>query len=288
MPHSMTGFARQESRHPWGTLSCEIRSVNHRYLETSLRLPDSLRVVEPQLRQALRKQLGRGKVEAFLYLKTDTAAGHQLELDTALAGRVAQLAERLREQLESPAKINPLEIMNWPGVMKTAEIDQNVLTNAALGLFNTTLQQLIANRSREGGELQHLIVQRLDDIAAHVAKLRGRLPELLQQHQQKLRARLDALEVDVDVERFNQELVYIAQRADVAEELDRLQAHLAEVRHTLAQQGPIGRRLDFLMQELNREANTLSSKSMASDTTQSAVDMKVLIEQMREQIQNIE
>jgi len=288
MPRSMTGFARQEVQHSWGSLSCEIRSVNHRYLEPSLRMPETLRSVEAKLREKLRKQLSRGKVEATLYLKTEQNEEANLGLNEDLAGQIVHLAENLQAQLKNPTPISAIDIMRWPGVIKSAEIDTDHLLSVAGDLFDQTLKQLIENRSREGEELTQLIEQRLVSIGEHVVDVRARLPEILEHHHQKLRTKIETLKLEVDEERFSQEAVYIAQKADVAEELDRLEAHLVEVRHTLKQKGPIGRRLDFLMQELNREANTLSSKSIASDTTQSAVDIKVFIEQMREQIQNIE
>lgn len=288
MPRSMTSFARQEVQHPWGSLSCEIRSVNHRYLEASVRMPDTLRACEPKIREQLRKQLSRGKVEVNLYLRTDAGDQNDLALNNALASHIVTLAEQLQQQLQDPAKLNALDILRWPGVLASSEIDADTLQSATLDIVNATLKQLLESREREGLELKQFIEQRLVGIGEHVSLVRKRLPEILEQHRQKLREKLDALKVEVDEERFNQEAVYVAQKADVAEEVDRLEAHINEVRHTLQQKGPVGRRLDFLMQELNREANTLSSKSMASDTTQSAVDLKVLIEQMREQVQNIE
>ncbi|MFT5083505.1 MAG: hypothetical protein ACI9Y1_001550 [Lentisphaeria bacterium] len=288
MPRSMTSFARHEVQYPWGTVSCEMRSVNHRYLEPSIRLPESLRNIEPAMREALRKQLSRGKVELSICLHTDISEDALLGLNETLAARITSMAEHLQSHISSPAKLNALDILKWPGVIKTAEIDSDELQTAALSLLDHTLKTLIQSREREGAELMQFISQRLDGVAEHVAKVRQRLPEVLDHYQQKLRAKLDALKVEVDEERYGQEAIYIAQKADVAEELDRLESHINEVRNTLKQKGPMGRRLDFLMQELNREANTLSSKSMASDTTLSAVDLKVLIEQMREQVQNIE
>lgn len=288
MPRSMTGFARQEVQHPWGTLTCEIRSVNHRYLEPSIRLHDTLRVVEPILRDLLRKNLSRGKVEANVFLRTETVEDTQLGLNQTLADRIIDLAEQIHTKISDPSPINAIDVLHWPGVILTAEIDADELKETTLKLFKATLDAMIQNRAREGSELAELIEQRLVGIGEHVTTLRAALPQIMAQQNAKLRARLEELKVDVDEDRFNQEVVYIAQKTDVAEELDRLEAHLTEVRHTLQQKGPIGRRLDFLMQELNREANTLSSKSISSETTQSAVDLKVLIEQMREQIQNIE
>lgn len=288
MLRSMTGFARQEMQHPWGQLICEIRSVNHRYLEPTLRLSDALKSLEPSLREILRKQLGRGKIEAVLALKTDESSGLAAELNQALAQSVIQMADQVSALMANPAPLNSLDVLRWPGVMQAKELDPKILEQQAAALFGETLQKLIANREREGQELRQFIASRLESIADHVAHLRQRLPELQSLQQEKLRARLATLQTDIDQDRLAQELVYLAQKADVAEELDRLEAHLSEVRLTLQQNEPVGRRLDFLMQELNREANTLSSKSTASETTQSAVDLKVLIEQMREQVQNIE
>lgn len=284
----MTGFARLEAQHPWGHLICEIRTVNHRYLEPVLRLSDALRSLEPGLREQLRNQLGRGKVDVVLAFKPDESSGLSTDFNADLASDLVRMIEQVNQLAANPAPINALEILRWPGVLKARELDQGLLENEALSLFTTTLKQLLENRTREGMELANLIEQRLQAIATQVIDVRTRLPELAAQQQEKLRSRLEALKADVDEDRLAQELVYLAQKSDVAEELDRLEAHIVEVRRTLKQKEPVGRRLDFLMQELNREANTLSSKSTTSSNTQSAVDMKVLIEQMREQVQNIE
>ena len=288
MPYSMTGFARQEDQQPWGTLSCEIRSVNHRYLESSIRLPEALRSLEPVLREELRKKLSRGKIEASVYFKPGHASDTQFSLNVELARQLTKMASQLNAEIGNAAPIDSMEILRWPGVIQTAEIDAEVLNQAAVSLFQSTLTMLIANRSREGEELSQFIDQRLTAVGEHVSVVRTLIPTILQQQQEKLRAKLDTLDLEVDEDRFQQEIIYFTQKSDVAEELDRLDAHLTEVRHTLKQRGPIGRRMDFLMQELNREANTLSSKSIAVETSQTAVDLKVLIEQMREQVQNIE
>lgn len=288
MPRSMTGFARQETQHPWGQLICEVRSVNHRYLEPTLRLSDSVKSLEPQLRDMLRKRLGRGKVEVVVAIKMDESLGTAAEFDLELARTVVQMVEKVNALASSPAPVNGLEILQWPGVLHTRELDQKTLEQAALEQFKTTLTQMIENREREGQELGRLIEQRLQGITEEVIKVRQYFPEILAAQEQKLRGRLEAMQVEVDPERLTQELVYLAQKTDLAEELDRLEAHLNEVRHTLKQKDPIGRRLDFLMQELNREANTVSSKAIASSVTQASIEIKVYIEQMREQVQNIE
>lgn len=288
MPRSMTGFARQEIQHSWGSLACEVRSVNHRYLEPWLRLPENLRTLEPELREILKRALSRGKVEIGFQLNLDTQQDADLGVNESLASALIASAEIVSKKLENPAAINPMEVLKWPGVIQSKEIDIELVQQEALSLFNKALEQLMANRQREGEELANFIEQRLHNIAEHVKTVRTLAPELQKQFQEKLRSKLEALKVEVDEERFHQEVAYMAQKSDIAEELDRLDAHLAEVRHTLKQKEPVGRRLDFLMQELNREANTLSSKSITSETSQIAVDLKVFIEQMREQVQNIE
>jgi uncharacterized protein (TIGR00255 family) len=286
MPRSMTGFARLEEQHPWGQLICEIRSVNHRYLEPSIRIPDSLRRLELPLRDQLRSLLSRGKVEASIFIKWDESANQSVNV--AVAKSLINLAQSVSVHIAQPAPINPLEVLRWPGVMQTPELDQAALDAAVLALFGRALADLQANRSREGSELAQLIEQRLVQIQTNVSLVREHLPVIQRLQQEKLTAKLAALAVEIDKERLAQEVVFLAQKSDVAEELDRLETHITEVRHCLKQKEPVGRRLDFLMQELNREANTLSSKSNACETTSAAVELKVLIEQMREQIQNIE
>lgn len=288
MPLSMTGFARQENPHSWGLLACEIRSVNHRYLDLTIKAPESLHAIEPTLRESIKNALNRGKVEVAFYLRIDKAENQELVLNKALFDKLVDLAESSSKLTTNAAPLNPIDILKWPGVVVSAEIDKDQLAKAALDLFKHALEKLQEARQREGEELAKFINQRLAAIDKHVEQTKKSLPLILESHQQKLEEKLAALEIEIDKDRLAQELVYIAQKSDVAEELDRLVAHLSEVRRTLKQNGPIGRRLDFLMQELNREANTLSSKSIAVKTTTSAVDLKVLIEQMREQIQNIE
>jgi len=288
MPLSMTGFARAEIKRDWGTLACEIRSVNHRYLETYFRIPESLRYLENDFRTLLKKRLSRGKVEASLFLKLESESGEQLSINETLAQQISTLANQVSANLDNVAPINPMDILNWPGILRGSEVDKAQLEEETRALITQTISTLIENRKREGEELKNVIEQRLDDVQAHVDQVKARLPEIVEAHQAKLREKVSTLAAEVDEDRLAQELVYFAQRADVAEELDRLEAHVNEVKLAMKQNKPIGRRLDFLMQELNREANTLSSKSVAGDTTQNAVDLKVLIEQMREQIQNLE
>jgi uncharacterized protein (TIGR00255 family) len=285
----MTGFARREAKLPWGTLVWEIRSVNHRYLEPNFRLPEDFREIEPALRDAMRKALQRGKVEASLNVHWEQEGESELGVNLAKVAQLTKAASQINQLLGADAApVNALEILRWPGVIQKQELDRDALHQAALELFDSALDGLIEHRSREGAELEQLILSRLDSVSAQVVKVRARMPEILAAQRDKLQAKLSALQVELDPERLEQEIVLLAQKADVDEELDRLDTHVIEVKRSLKQTDSLGRRLDFLMQELNREANTLSSKSIVSDTTQAAVELKVLIEQMREQIQNIE
>lgn len=289
MPRSMTGFARREAKFAWGTLVWEIRSVNHRYLEPNFRLPEDFREIEPHLRDAMRKALQRGKVEASLNVHWEQEGESELGVNLAKVAQLTTAAQQINGLLGAvAAPVNALEILRWPGVIQKQELDRDAMHAAALTLFDSALEGLIEHRSREGAELEQLILSRLDSVSAQVVKVRARMPEILAAQREKLQAKLAALQVELDPERLEQEIVLLAQKADVDEELDRLDTHVIEVKRSLKQTDSLGRRLDFLMQELNREANTLSSKSIVSDTTQAAVELKVLIEQMREQIQNIE
>jgi len=288
MVRSMTGFARQEASHSWGTLMWEIRSVNHRYLEPHFRLPESLRGIEPELRDGLRCELQRGKVEMLLQLQITDHKDGGFSIDHNLLGQIAATIEQVDQIIDNTAAVNPLEILQWPGVINSDALDMDAVQKAALSLFTLTLKQLCEHRSREGKELQQFIEQRLKLVGEEVGKIRTHLPTLIQAQKDKILERLQAIKSEVNQDRLEQELVFYAQKADVDEELDRLDTHVTEARHILQQGGAIGRRLDFLMQELNREANTLASKSIATLTTQSAMELKIVIEQMREQIQNIE
>ncbi|GGC11826.1 hypothetical protein GCM10011352_42830 [Marinobacterium zhoushanense] len=287
MTRSMTAFARQELHREWGTLTWEIRSVNHRYLEPHLRLPDSLRDLEGSLREKLRTSLSRGKVECTLRFVAEAGA-QTLNVDQARAQEVIAAATQVRALMPDSAPLDTFQVLGWPGVLAETELDMEMIKGEALKLFDGALTDLSAGREREGTELSQLIQQRLDSISEIVAEVRVLMPKILAAQRDAMRARIEEMKIDADPMRLEQELVLIAQRADVDEEMDRLDTHVQEVRRVLAQKGPVGRRLDFLMQELNREANTLSSKSIVASTTQRAVELKVLIEQMREQIQNIE
>ncbi|MFO1389209.1 YicC/YloC family endoribonuclease [Cellvibrio sp.] len=289
MPRSMTGFARREAKLPWGTAVWEIRSVNHRYLEPSFRLPEDFREIEPQLRDAMRKSLQRGKVEASLSIHWEQEGEADLGINTQRVVQLTKAAQQINILLgAAAAPISALDILKYPGVLQKQELDREAMQAEVLTLFQSALEGLIEHRTREGNELEQLILQRLDSVSAQVVKVRARMPEILAAQREKLQTKLAALQIELDPERLEQEIVLLAQKADVDEELDRLDTHVIEVKRSLKQTDSLGRRLDFLMQELNREANTLSSKSVVSDTTQAAVELKVLIEQMREQVQNIE
>ena len=285
---SMTGFARAEATGPWGSLNCELRSVNHRFLESQFRLPEDLRGCEPELRQALAREVKRGKVDCSVHLRAAEGAARTLDIDEAALGRIVARVRDVAKTLPERHTIDVLEVLRWPGVIREAEVDTEGLKAALRELFATATRELVAARSREGERLRELIGQRCAALEALVAQVRARLPEVHARVRGRLEERLAELQGQVDKDRVEQEIVMLLQRLDVAEELDRLTGHIDETRRIITGGEPAGRRLDFLMQEFNREANTLSSKSQDLDTTRLAVDMKVLIEQMREQVQNVE
>lgn len=287
MVQSMTAFARVEQNGAYGTLSWELRSVNHRYLEPHLRLPDTLREVEGTVREALRNGLSRGKVECTLKL-TESASEQSLHVNQERAQQLIQATEQISQLIAQPAALNPLEVLAWPGVLSTQSVDSQAINSAAIELFRSALTQLKESRGREGADLARLISERLDAIQNEVLVLRDLVPQMLELQRQKILTRCQEMQIELDPQRLEQELVILAQKSDVAEELDRLATHITEVHRVLKAGGAIGRRLDFLMQELNREANTLGSKAIDTRSTQAAVNIKVLIEQMREQVQNIE
>jgi len=285
---SMTAFSRQQSHHTWGSLILEIRSVNHRYLDLTFKLPEPLRGLEMLWREEIKKQLGRGKVECQLRFQVQAQQQSELAIDQILLDQVISAATRLQQSLGSDTAINPLELLRWPGVLGESEVTNDEIPHEATRLLKNSLSMLLEARHREGAKLVDVIDERISRIENIVVDTRSKLPTILGQQRTRLLARLTELKVEVDQQRLEQELVYLAQKADVDEELDRLDTHLTEVKRTLSKGGACGRRLDFLMQELHREANTLSSKSVSSQTTQNSVELKVLIEQMREQVQNIE
>ncbi len=288
MTKSMTAFARQERRTPWGVLSAELRTVNHRFLDISMRLPEELRSLEGRIRELLAARLRRGKVECNIKFQAVAGSDTPISLNMDLLKRLLEANHTIENMMANPARTPPLELMKWPGVLELGATDTDALQQEALAVLEDCLEELSQNRLREGAKMKALIEQRCAALLAQVAAVRQRLPEILENQRQRLRGRVEELRAEVDAARFEQELAYLAQKIDVEEELDRIEVHVEEVRRVLEQDEPVGRRLDFLMQELNREANTLGSKSVDAQTTRAAVEMKVLIEQMREQIQNIE
>ena len=288
MIRSMTGFARREVQHPWGTLVCELRTVNHRYLEISLRLPDELKSLDNDIRQSITAALRRGKVDANLYLKSTSGTLQGIEINATLLDElVARLAE-VRARVSGTADVNPVDLLRWPGIIREAGVDTAPMLVAALELLKQALAELNDTRAREGLRIRELLSSRCTAMRTLVQNVRLRLPEISQRLRERIVERIAQLGATPDQERLEQELVLYAHKMDVDEEMDRLTGHLEEVAAVLDSSEPAGRRLDFLMQELNREANTLSSKSQDVETTRAAVDMKVIIEQMREQVQNVE
>lgn len=288
MLKSMTAFARQELSTPSGTLTWEIRSVNHRYLEPNFRIPEQFREAESQLRELLRKKLARGKLDCNLKWQASDHVDDGISLNTETLLQLSSALDQISQSVPQSAAPNALDILQWPGVVDHKEEDRAEQIKQCVQAFASALDILIENRLREGQQLEPLFNDRLNKIDDIVKQVRALLPQILEQQRQNLNKRFEELSVDLDPQRLEQEMVVLAQKSDVDEELDRLDAHVQEVRKVLSKKEPVGRRLDFLMQELNREANTLSSKSIVTDTTKAAVELKVLIEQMREQVQNVE
>lgn len=288
MIKSMTAFARESSATETGVLTVELRSVNHRYLDCSFKLPDALRPLEPHLREQAGKVLARGKLDCLIRLQSNPADIGELHVDTARLEAVLKAASSIAARLDNAAALDPLEVLQFPGIYTASEQSDEQLQKDATALYAKALDNMQQSRAREGDKLATMINDRLAQVTVQVDATREIIPALMQHQRERISNRIAELKVEVDQGRLEQELVYLAQKADVDEELDRLEAHVTEVQRALSKGGPCGRRLDFLMQELNREANTLSSKSVSAGTTQNAVELKVLIEQMREQIQNIE
>jgi uncharacterized protein (TIGR00255 family) len=287
MPLSMTAFATAHAKHDWGTLSWQARSLNHRYLEPNFRLPDTLNSLEMSLRDQMRKFVQRGKVDCTLRIESDLSQD-VIDINVEVARKYISAGETIAKLIASPAHIHPMDIFGMQGVQASNAIDPESLKTAVLELYQQVMEQLVEARKREGDKLADFIRQRLADMTLHIEAIKSNMPQLLATQKKKLLNKLAELGCQLDHERLEQELVYLAQKADVDEELDRLEVHIAEIYRVLQSDKLMGRRLDFLMQEVNREANTISSKAFASSTTQSAVELKVLIEQMREQVQNLE
>jgi uncharacterized protein (TIGR00255 family) len=287
MIRSMTGFARRERQFPWGMLAWELRTVNHRFLEIGLRLPEELRAAEPPMRQTVSAAVRRGKVDCTLHFRASLATS-SLDVDEPLLRAVTQRAKQVAELAGAAAQINVMDVLRWPGIVRDASREVAPMIEAAQALLAETLEELGRFRDSEGARLQQALEQRCAGLTELAQRVAARLPEIRARMRTRLSERITQMQVEIDQGRLEQELAILAQRLDVDEEIDRLRGHVVEIRTAFESKDPAGRRLDFLMQELNREANTLSSKSQDIDTTRAAVDMKVLIEQMREQVQNIE
>lgn len=288
MTYSMTAFARQETADETGSLIWELRSINHRYLDASFRLSESFRALEPKLRDLLRKKVQRGKVEVSLRFQAGQSSQVELAVNQELAKQLAIAHQQLSDQFPNAAPLQLAQLLQWPGLVASSDVNLDEIQEKALSLFDQALDQLLGMREREGAQLSEFLQTRLSKISEFVSKVREHYPKALELQQQKLQDRLAEIKEQLDPSRLEQEMVMMAQKSDIAEELDRLDAHVKEVRRVLKKGGAMGRRLDFLMQEFNREANTLSAKSQDVEMTQSAVEIKVLVEQMREQVQNIE
>jgi uncharacterized protein (TIGR00255 family) len=288
MINSMTAFAREADDSGAGSLVVEIRSVNHRYLDCVFKLPEPLRALESSWRELLQKSLSRGKLDCFVRWQSTPGTNTSLQIDQDRLAQLAQASASIAEQFPDLGTPTAIDILQWPGILASSGDDASALQAAATSLFKQAIKTLQDSRQREGEKLAQFVGERIQQVLVEVARTREIMPELMLQQRKRLDQRLAELDAELDPQRLEQEMVMLAQKTDVEEELDRLQAHVEEVQRVLTKGGPCGPRLDFLMQELNREANTLSSKSIASSTTQNAVELKVLIEQMREQIQNLE
>lgn len=288
MISSMTAYARKEVNHSWGKASWELRSVNQRYLETYIRLPEQFRSLEPLIRERLRNRLTRGKVECNLRFELDPTAQHQeLSLNQDLAKQILNAANWVQTEHKS-GKVNPIDVLRWPGVLSTKEQNLDTISQDILTLLDCAIDEFIAVREREGKSLCELIVQRLNIITEQVEKIRQWMPQIFEWQKDRLQNKLAEANIELDKSRLEQEIVLMAQRIDIAEELDRLMTHVKETYAILKKNEAVGRRLDFMMQEFNRESNTIASKSINADVTAGAIELKVLIEQIREQVQNIE
>jgi len=288
MLKSMTGFGRHVVETEFGELLWELRSVNHRYLEMSVRVPEELRALEPAVRAQLGKKLSRGKVEATLKQRANQGSVAGLMLDADALAALGEAINQVNEAIPNSAGVDPLKVIQWPGVTASNSQHQDKIQHQAMQCLDAALDDLVATRVREGEKTAQMLSSRCEKISAHIDLLRQHRPSVVVRQREKLMAKLSELDVDHNEHRLEQELVYAAQRLDIDEELDRLGAHVSEFEKAVSRSGPIGRRLDFLMQEFNREANTIGSKAADLDTTGASVDIKVLIEQMREQVQNIE
>lgn len=288
MTASMTAFSRNHMSTSWGQLIWEIRSVNHRYLDISFRLPEPFRMIEEAVREKINLQLARGKVECCLRFQIDKNQPGTMSINIGLVDRLTEMSNEIEKRIHESSSIGVTDILSWPGVISDEGIDYDSLATDAVTLLDDALKELVSNRQREGERLAKMVDTRLITIGEQVDAVRSILPEITSAFRTRLESRLSELKDAMDPGRLEQEVVIFANKSDVAEELDRLESHITETRHALSSIKPVGRRLDFLMQEMNREANTLGSKSSDIRVTKASIELKVLIEQIREQIQNIE
>jgi len=288
MIYSMTAFARISKNLEIGNVQWEIRSVNQRFLDLNFRFPEIVRHLEMPIREKIRNKLNRGKLDISLRFTTLDSAPSSLAINENLIKTIQLTHAKIAEITNNSDKLSTLQLMQWPGVLQESVTDEKQRDNALLDLFDQAIDQLLEARGREGDAMKHLLLDRIDLISEQVNRVRGEFPNILQWQKDRIINRFKEAEIEPDQERLEHELVYLAQKADIAEELDRLDTHLKEISRILKKGGNVGRRLDFLLQELNREANTLGSKSINKITTAAAIELKVIIEQMREQVQNIE
>jgi uncharacterized protein (TIGR00255 family) len=288
MIHSMTAFARAQAQGFWGSATCELKSVNHRYLEIRIHLPDLLSELEQPMHEYLRQHLKRGKVECYFRFQVVDGADQPLQVDLSLAKRLIEANKAIAQFLPGSVAINSMDILQYPGVILSRESGLEGVRQEIMRLLETAVKELLAMRQREGGDLKNIFLQRLESLNGELTKAKERLPTILQHQRERILKHFSDAVVEMDKQRLEQEMVMFSQKIDVTEEIERIETHVAEVRRVLKQGGLVGRRLDFLMQELNREANTLGSKSVDVDTTRASLEMKVLIEQLREQMQNVE
>lgn len=284
----MTAFARCQQQGEYGQLTCEIRSINHRYLEISVNVPETLRHFEMMLREQIRERIKRGKLECTIRFQAFTDQNQEISINTSYARSICHAAETIANMLTHPTPISPTDILRLPGVLDSKELDIKPLESAFQQLLDRTITDLLSARAREGEELKNHCEQRMINISKELNQVKEYLPTIMSDQQARLQQRFADADVDLDPQRLAQEMVFFAQKIDVAEEIDRARTHLLEMKRIFAEGGLVGRRLDFLIQELHREANTLGSKSVDAQVMHSVVEMKVLIEQMREQVQNIE
>jgi uncharacterized protein (TIGR00255 family) len=288
MIQSMTAFARTQQQGNWGSIVCELRSINHRYLEIFFRLPDSLHELEASMRERIRHHIKRGKIECFLRYQAADEAVVEIKINNQLVEKLARATSTITASLTNSAPVSAMDILRWPGVLQTDTIDLEVVQAEVVHLLEQALEKLVEARAREGEQLKELFIQKLNNMNMELVHVRERLPNILKAQRTRLMTRFSEASLKLDNDRLEQELVLIAQKIDVTEEIERLETHIKEVQRVLKHGGNVGRRLDFLMQELNREANTLGAKSVDADTTRASVELKVLIEQIREQVQNVE